>query len=438
MPSTVERWQNMANLVVCSIVAYHVYQYHYAIPGQKDPAYLNQCVPVVLAHFVTDFFLAKPDIQLHHALGILIIAFKYFYRVPHEHDRRIILALYETEYSTVFYVIKFLLKDDGLVRGRRFPALATLNDLVFAATFLYYRIYKYYYGVIRSPEQYAIIASYTEQSWVNSVIIYASVHGMFVLNMYWACLILKMACYPWWGRKNASYTRWLHVNHRWSTWPWSVWTFINQLQWWNYAHVDATRIYALLGNYFYMGTAHLYHSLQADYWMNTWQLPEDTAPPMLIVSYVLRQVGFHLYSYGTLVSCLMTSPLGHEPHYTLRLMQLSAIIHICSMACHGMSTWYYIHTCGKIVNYALLYGVDNAVMYQSYPFLVDTSIVVYHLADPMYAMDVAYVSIASVFVLYIQPGGAMHDVGFQSLMLLRYYMLGSLLGRGPDVRLQLQ
>ena len=59
-----------------------------------------------------------------------------------------------------------------------------VNNIFFITTFIYYRIYRYYYDTLIHPDLFIFLNKYNK---CIGLIIYS----FFILNMYWLCLIIK-------------------------------------------------------------------------------------------------------------------------------------------------------------------------------------------------------------------------------------------------------
>jgi hypothetical protein len=129
----------------------------------------------------------KIDIIIHHLFVITMIYFLFLSKVDNTVKILVIKPLLSTEISTNFLILK------NTLSANRFPSKVVLiNNLLFVATFLYYRIFNFFIKIIISKEVFYIMA--TDFTWLQQFFLFFSIYGLFTLNLYWSVLILKK-CY---------------------------------------------------------------------------------------------------------------------------------------------------------------------------------------------------------------------------------------------------
>jgi hypothetical protein len=115
------------------------------------------------------------DILFHHIIFLSVYVSYYLYSY-NEHDINLISSeLTCFQISSIFLSIDSIFVNDY--------ALKPFNSLAFISTFMYYRIYKFYY-VLSSNDFQMIIYKYNS----NIMILF---YAFYALNIYWACLIVK-------------------------------------------------------------------------------------------------------------------------------------------------------------------------------------------------------------------------------------------------------
>ena len=191
----VELFQNCVSFSLCCITSINLYWYYYI-----DSNCLSYSLPILLFHFSYDIFLTKKwDVKLHHIFCIMLISSKYLFNINESHYSIPLIAFYNTEISSYFYVIK-LLKPyiDKSMYGPLFlfadmkDFLFVINDVCFFITFFKFRIYDYYNGVIMNKHVYTNIDIYASKNTTAYIFFYGGIHGMFLLNSYWFSIICKI------------------------------------------------------------------------------------------------------------------------------------------------------------------------------------------------------------------------------------------------------
>ena len=99
-----------------------------------------------------------------------------------ENKIEIVSAILSTEISTIFLITNNLLDISS--------NLIFINKIVFFYTFIYYRIYNYSYYLILNKNTHNIFYIYSKNNF-ELCEIYIGVYGLFILNLYWTCLILN-------------------------------------------------------------------------------------------------------------------------------------------------------------------------------------------------------------------------------------------------------
>jgi hypothetical protein len=220
-PVFLETYSNVANLFVCFFVCWNILVYNQLYDGihpanlppeAGNTLYLS--VPVIITHFMVDIFLTeKMDMRIHHLLGFLVVFYKYWKSVDITADAVPIMALYKTEISTIFYTVKTIMNiykrgnsstvststtatpSKGIL-STLFNVVYVINDLLFFGTFVKYRIFDYYRDVIANPYYYSVFRNYTD-----TYVLEIGMHGMFLLNLYWCSILVKIGFKPFF--KNA-------------------------------------------------------------------------------------------------------------------------------------------------------------------------------------------------------------------------------------------
>jgi hypothetical protein len=143
--------------------------------------YVIPCSNIVGIMCLLDFYIIKnKDMILHHTI---VLALTHYMNQHHfENKNEIICVVLNTEISTIFLTTHNLLNTNIVV-------FKNINKLFFISTFLYYRIYNYSQLLIDNNIHNTLYV-YSRNNFEYCEI-YASLYGLFLLNLYWSYLIFK-------------------------------------------------------------------------------------------------------------------------------------------------------------------------------------------------------------------------------------------------------
>jgi len=158
-------FKNISSLIVCtsalSLSCYEQYELVYSI---------------IFTYVTADLFYSEEfDILLHHYIVICFIAS--IITLPPADYLLEARTIINVEISTIFLALNNLIKDKHISAH---TSVVKANQFLFAITFTKYRIWDFYWVLItRRP--------------FPSDITTASLYSLFLLNMYWFCLICRKA-----------------------------------------------------------------------------------------------------------------------------------------------------------------------------------------------------------------------------------------------------
>lgn len=137
-------------------------------------------------------FLKRRDMTLHHVFVLMMVFYMNTHRnIPIIERDSIITSVLSSEISTNFLIINNILNDFTWASK---PLLENIfkksNKICFVSTFFYFRLYKYSSNLILNKEFYFVINTYSYKKY-ETLSIYGGVYGLFVLNLYWAKLLLN-------------------------------------------------------------------------------------------------------------------------------------------------------------------------------------------------------------------------------------------------------
>ena len=150
--------------------------------------YIITCSNIVGVMCLIDFyFVKKKDMLFHHVLVLSML----HYMNNHgdiENRKEIVSVILSTEISTIFLTLNNLIeKISSIVSIKQ---IKEINKVAFVSTFVYYRIYNYSYYLILDKNIHNIFFIYSRNNFEYCEI-YFGLYGLFILNLYWSCLILK-------------------------------------------------------------------------------------------------------------------------------------------------------------------------------------------------------------------------------------------------------
>jgi len=169
-------------LTVSSITSYFVYK--------NDNLFF--CIGIVFSLLLNDFLMhflnfnkLRNDMIIHHIFSIVIIIFflQYFQLVYNNPIAlNIIRTLLGFEISTIFLSI------NNLFSKGKYKTIKFINQLFFITTFSYFRIYKFTTEIILDGISLEYIKYIAPKNyfWITY-----SIYGLYALNLFWACMILK-------------------------------------------------------------------------------------------------------------------------------------------------------------------------------------------------------------------------------------------------------
>ena len=121
----------------------------------------------------------------HHFGGFYIMFLYYYYNFQIIKVQQVVIVIFLTEFSTIFLRIRDISKKCNIYSGN----LQSVNNNIFALTFFYTRIYNYTNVMYLENGINDVIIEYNIK---YPIIFSAPFHGLYLLNIYWFYLILKI------------------------------------------------------------------------------------------------------------------------------------------------------------------------------------------------------------------------------------------------------
>ena len=143
---------------------------------------------ILIKTMLLDFIFIKKreyTTYFHHFGGFYIMFLNYYYNFQIINIQRIIISIFLTEVSTIFLRIRDISKKCNIYTGN----LQLVNNNIFALTFFYTRIYNYTNTMYLENGINDVIIEYNIK---YPIIFSAPFHGLYLLNIYWFYLVIKI------------------------------------------------------------------------------------------------------------------------------------------------------------------------------------------------------------------------------------------------------
>lgn len=150
--------------------------YHFSI--------ITCCNVVAFMCIVDLFYIKKKDMFLHHLFVLGMVHCIHNHKDFIENINEFILPVLSAEISTIFLSLNNLLEKSSATH------LKKINKAAFLTTFFYFRIYNYFRHIVLNERLYTLFIVRARNQF-EFYEICVSVYGMYLLNLYWSCLIVK-------------------------------------------------------------------------------------------------------------------------------------------------------------------------------------------------------------------------------------------------------
>jgi hypothetical protein len=196
--------QYIATLIIAIYACFCLYQFHVS---EQNVLWINYFSGIVLIYLsIHLFFVEKIELKIHHILFIFVVSW-FFLCQDNENGngdaiKNELMIIILAEISNIFLSIRNLIRDPSIVKFVSLPAFCQpLNDILFALSFFYARIYMYFKHIIVNPAFFESISNYNRFYMCDKIVIAIS-FAVFILNMYWFGLICNGFIKMVWGTKN--------------------------------------------------------------------------------------------------------------------------------------------------------------------------------------------------------------------------------------------
>lgn len=150
----------------------------------------------LFCYFILDLLIFKKriDIIIHHLIGILSYYKIYLVNLSRKDFIKICKIIVLLEVSSIFLLSKKIIKNYNISCSNQTKIII---NLLFVITFIYFRIYHYYYYLLRKNQILDTMINNYSIGYFDKCFFYCSFYGFYLLNLYWCMLILKKIYKIW-------------------------------------------------------------------------------------------------------------------------------------------------------------------------------------------------------------------------------------------------
>lgn len=183
--------QYIATLIVAIYACFCLYKFHVS---DNNLLWINYFSGVVLIYLsIHLLFVEKIELKIHHALFIFVVSWFFLCKNGDANNDNMIknelMIIILAEISNIFLSIRNLIRHPSIMKFVSLPSFCQpFNDILFAVSFFYTRIYMYFKYIIINPTFFENISKYNRFFMCDKIVI-AIVFGVFILNLYWFGLI---------------------------------------------------------------------------------------------------------------------------------------------------------------------------------------------------------------------------------------------------------
>lgn len=185
----IDNFQNMNALFLSSYMSYLYFK------NDMEYSYL-----IIFSYLTFDLLFSKNDAFVHHIFGILLSSIFMTCGITNTHDRIALSEpLVKTEISTIFLLFRIMMEEKAPEMIKKNVIVKTLykiNDFIFIATFVKFRIFDLYFNIIKNEEYHNTLSKYYYDNngqyffW-KELQFYIGILGLYSINIYWFSLICK-------------------------------------------------------------------------------------------------------------------------------------------------------------------------------------------------------------------------------------------------------
>jgi hypothetical protein len=157
---------------------------HYKIT--KSYYYLYYLIQIISIYAFVDLFYTKNiDSKIHHTSILGLVFYVNYFLVDYNDIQFLIYSFIQTEISSIFLVLTYYINKKSVYYY--------LNSIIFYILFFKFRIYDFYFNIIRYDSVlYITTSKYTPDNFCGSSIFIVSGNVLYILNVYWFILLSKL------------------------------------------------------------------------------------------------------------------------------------------------------------------------------------------------------------------------------------------------------
>lgn len=366
---------------------------------------------ILTIFFIVDFPFASNIIKLHHIFGFCLTIFKLAHVLKFEDVDILIIAVYKTEISTVFYVIKLWLDD---VNHVSIQTVKKLNEIAFLVTFFKYRIWDYSHEIVFNKQLHELMDTYIQGRLPHFALLYVGLYGFYILNMYWFAIMVKIAVKMMIAERSKPLL--LQISHMVTSYT----QFINVgiVIYVYCARPNESFIFDVVGCSILSVASYTYHNNQ---YMNiVLNKNEALTSPDSLIPFLNDQIAIH-------IRCLLCSFTAMYNSQTPLLLLIPTILHVGSIT----ETVRYIWNL-KIKNVEIPNNVKDATykefiqrvnFLQIFPVILDLIFVMTCSSIYMNRISLLFASVFCLVILLIEPFYELNHIAFHMGLIAQSYWL---------------
>ena len=178
--SNITHYQN-ASLLTISILSliYYIYNTFSIVPINN-----HFIINIILIYCFIDLFFTKSKASFFHHICCISLGYCFHnYKLPYNHP--VFLLVLKTETTSIFLVCKHYITKNSM--------LYNINNVIFATLFFKIRIVEQYYNIFdNNSELYSYIKTHLPHDKFSNSLLLFGFGGLYILNVYWFCIILKI------------------------------------------------------------------------------------------------------------------------------------------------------------------------------------------------------------------------------------------------------
>lgn len=176
----IEVFRNLNGLVTSAFTTYALYEYQF---NHNSSLLENNSWVILLNLLIDSTMISSPIVILHHALSLGYCVVLYTHSIEIDMMQNAISIIFSSEISTMFLCVRELSLLHPKTK-RKYEFLFMINDVCFALTFFYFRLYLIPNSVFFDPYFFNLYPT-------SDYSFYLLSYGLIGINVYWSTLIFR-------------------------------------------------------------------------------------------------------------------------------------------------------------------------------------------------------------------------------------------------------